>query len=251
MAIVLAGIFARRRAKLVSRIEADQTVQNAAMTHISRFQKGALIMKVVGLAAALLLLGGAAYGQTAPGGAAGHFQARLRGIAVLPDPSADIAVSGIHIGGTTSVSDSFEPEADLTYFITDHLAVEAIAAVTKHTVRNSVAGTVSSVWLLPPTVTAQYHFDPSGSIRPYVGAGVNYTVFYDPHSALANIGFKNSFGWALQAGADIPVGDSPYLLNLDVKKVFLGTHIRAAAGAVQASARLNPWLIGAGVGVRF
>jgi outer membrane protein len=121
----------------------------------------------------------------------------------------------------------------LTYFITDHISLEAIAAVTRHTARNSAAGAVASVWLLPPTITAQYQFDPSGSLRPYVGAGINYTVFYGAKSALPNIGFKNSFGWALQAGADVPVGDGPYFLNLDVKKVFMGTHVRASGGAVQ------------------
>ena len=186
-----------------------------------------------------------------PLGVAGHFQARLRGAVVVPDPSATISIAGSNIGGETSVSNSFVPEADLTYFITDHIGVEAIAAVTKHTVRNSVAGTVSSVWLLPPTITAQYHFDPTGPIRPYAGIGVNYTFFYDAKSALPNIGFKNSFGWAFQAGADIPLRDTPYLLNVDVKKVFIGTHIRAGGGSVQASARLNPWIIGAGVGMRF
>ena len=210
-------------------------------------------MKVAALALVAVVMGGAAQAQDAvPSlGTAGHFQARLRGAAVIPDASAKITIAGANIGGATSVSDSFIPEADLTYFITDHISVEAIAAVTKHTVRNSVAGTVSNVWLLPPTITAQYQFDPTGAIRPYVGAGVNYTVFYDPHSALANISFKNSWGWALQAGADMPVGDGPYFLNVDVKKVFLGTHVQAAAGSVQASARLDPWIIGAGVGIRF
>ena len=208
-------------------------------------------MKSLKVLSCLLLLTGAAQAQEVSNGVAGHFQARLRAAAVVPDPSATITISGVNIGGTTSVSDSFIPEADLTYFLTDHIGVEAIAAVTKHTVRNTVAGTVSSVWLLPPTVTVQYHFDPTGPIRPYVGLGVNYTVFYDAHSALPNIGFKNSFGWALQAGADVPVGDGPYFLNVDMKKVFLGTHIRASGGAVQASARLNPLIIGAGLGIRF
>lgn len=208
-------------------------------------------MKIVAAVAALVLASGAANADEMPGGTAGHFQARLRGALVAPDASATITIAGANIGGTTSASDSFVPEADLTYFITDHIAVEAIAGITKHTVRNSVAGNVASVWLLPPTITAQYHFDPTGPIRPYAGIGVNYTFFYDAKSALPNIGFKNSFGWALQAGVDIPIADKPYFLNLDVKKVFMGTHIRAAGGAVQASARLNPWIIGTGIGWRF
>ena len=216
-------------------------------------------MKSISLAAiALFALAGAAYADSASttpatttAGPAGDFQVRLRGAAVIPDSSANISISGANIGGITKVSNSFIPEADLSYFITDNISVEAIAGITKHTVRNSVAGTVSNVWLLPPTVTLQYQFDPNGPIRPYVGAGVNYTFFYDPKSALPNIGFKNSFGWALQAGADVPVGDGPYFLNADVKKIFLGTHIHAMGGAVQASARLDPWIIGAGVGLRF
>jgi outer membrane protein len=184
--------------------------------------------------------------------AAGHFQIRLRGVAVLPDPSATITISGANIGGTTKVTDSAVPEADFTYFLTDHLAVEAIAAVTKHSVSNSVAGPVASVWLLPPTVTVQYHLSPNDAMfRPYVGAGINYTFFYDAHSALPNIGFKNSLGWALQAGVDVPVGDGPYFLNFDVKKLFLNTSIQAAGGAVRAKASLDPWLVGAGVGIRF
>ena len=210
-------------------------------------------MKKIILAAALAIGAGAAHADDAvpADSVAGHFQVRVRGVTVTPDASANILVSGAPVGGVTTVSNSFIPEADLTYFITKNLSVEVIAGVTKHTVRNSVVGTVSSVWLLPPTITAQYQFDPEGAIRPYVGAGINYTVFYDAKSALPNIGFKNHFGWALQAGADVPVGNGPYFLNVDVKKIFLDTHIHASAGAVQASATLDPWLIGAGIGMRF
>jgi outer membrane protein len=189
----------RFAAKKLTLFAADQTSPAAGMTGKAWFKLG-IVMKVIYAVAALLLTAGTVQAQDAAGtGLAGHFQARLRGAAVVPDPTATITVSGVNIGGVTKVSDSFEPEADLTYFITDNIGVEAIAAVTKHTVRNSVAGTVSSVWLLPPTITAQYHFDPNGPIRPYVGAGINYTFFYDPHSVLPGIGFKNSFGWALQA----------------------------------------------------
>jgi outer membrane protein len=211
------------------------------------------------LAAAFLAVAAAAPAQadstdTGDTGVAGHFQIRLRGIAVVPDASAKVFVSGTNIGGKTSVTNSFIPEEiDGTYFLTDHIGVEVIAATTKHAVHHTVAGDVGSVWLLPPTVTAQYHFDPTGPFRPYVGAGVNYTFFYSAHSAAyAPIHFSSGFGWALQAGADIPVGDGPYFLNVDVKKIFLGTTIKAAPGGiVRANATLDPWLIGAGVGIRF
>lgn len=185
-------------------------------------------------------------------GLAGHYQIRLRGLAVLPDASATVTVSGTNIGGKTDVTDSFIPEIDGAYFITDHVAVELIAGTTKHAVHHSIAGNVGSVWLLPPTLTAQYHFDPTGAFRPYVGAGINYTFFYSAHSAtLAPISFSNNFGFALQAGADVPVGDGPYFLNFDVKKLFLSTTMKAAGGVVRAEANLDPWIVGAGVGIRF
>lgn len=203
--------------------------------------------------AALLMLGCAvvapALADDASTGLAGHYQFRLRGAGVLPDPKATILVGGANIGGKTNVSDSAVPEVDGTYFVTDNIGIEVIAATTKHTVSNTVAGRVSSVWLLPPTITAQWHFDPTGPIRPYVGAGINYTFFYSPRSALPAIHFVNNFGWALQAGADVPFGDGNKFFNFDVKKIFLGTTITATG--VTAHARLDPWIIGGGIGIRF
>ena len=117
-------------------------------------------MKLIGIAALLVLTGGAAVADELQS-PAGHFQLRLRGVGVLPVASANINISGANIGGQTSASDSFVPEADLTYFITDNIAVEAIAAITKHTVRKTIAGTVSNVWLLLPRSPSS-----TTSIRP-------------------------------------------------------------------------------------
>jgi len=185
-----------------------------------------------------------------PDSMAGTFQVRLRAVTVSPDADAAITIGGTNIGGTTGVGRSVIPEADFSYFLTDNLAIELIAGVTRHTVRNSVAGRVASVSLLPPTLVAQYHFDPTGSIRPYVGAGINYTFFYDASSTLPNIKFDHNVGWALQAGVDVPLRDG-YFINFDVKKLFLSTTVTAAAGTVRAKANLDPWLLGVGFGLRF
>jgi hypothetical protein len=68
-------------------------------------------MKSYFLAAiALLLASSAAFADSVPAvslGTAGHFQARLRGLAVVPDASATITIAGANIGGTTSASNSF------------------------------------------------------------------------------------------------------------------------------------------------
>jgi outer membrane protein len=63
------------------------------------------------------------------------------------------------------------------------------------------------VWLLPPILLAQYHFNPGGKFKPYVGAGINYTIFFNeddsgaflPNAGLtvSDLDLDNSLGWAL------------------------------------------------------
>lgn len=189
----------------------------------------------------------------APASAAqGDWQIRLRGLGVLPDASGTVTVGGTPLPGKVSVTKSIVPEVDVTYFFTEHWGTELIAATTQHSVHQTTAGDIGSVWLLPPTLTLQYHFMPEASIRPYAGIGINYTFFYSPRSPLPDIHYKNNVGWALQAGADVPLGEGGYFLNVDVKKLFLSTDVKALGGLVRANGvDLDPWIVGVGVGYRF
>lgn len=179
---------------------------------------------------------------------------RVRAINVMPDESATIAA----IGGDAQISNQIVPELDISYFFTENIAAELILATTPHDV--SAIGTtlgdvdLGDVWLLPPTITLQYHFSPRASFRPYVGAGLNYTIFYnqDPGNVVS-VNYDNSIGFALQAGVDIPIGDT-YFANIDVKKVFLNTDVTVdagAAGTVGADVNIDPWIVGVGIGRRF
>jgi len=212
-------------------------------------------MRIASILLPVLMLGVAVLPATAEevNSVTGHYQVRLRGLGILPDAEGSkVFISGANIGGKTSLSDSAVPEIDATYFVSEHFAVEAIAATTKHSASHSVAGPLGSVWLLPPTVTVQYHLQPNDPLfRPYVGVGLNYTFFYNAKSPLPGVSYDDNAGFALQAGADIPVGKDGYFLNVDVKKLFLGTTVHAAAGAVKADVNIDPWIVGAGVGIRF
>lgn len=177
----------------------------------------------------------------------GPWQVRLRAVVVEPDASANVS-----IGGNVKVTDSVIPEADITYYFDKNWSVELIAGTTKHSVYHSSGAYLGSAWLLPPTLTAQYHFDVSPNFKPYVGAGLNYTIFYDTrYGALGKLKLSNNVGYALQLGADIPLGDQGYFLNVDVKKIFLSTHAKFTGAPVTASVSIDPWLIGVGVGLRF
>mgnify|MGYP003604680072 FL=1 len=188
------------------------------------------------------------------------WQVRVRGVGVVtPDQSAKIGI----IGGDVQISDTFIPELDFTYFFTEHFAAELILGTAKHDVKaiNTVAGDIDlgSAWLLPPTLTAQYHFYVSDKkiVKPYIGAGVNYTLFYNVKSgAVADVKYENSLGYAAQVGIDLNLTDS-FFINIDAKRLFLKTDVTVDATnlvaglVVPAEVTIDPWLFGIGVGMRF
>ncbi len=183
------------------------------------------------------------------------WQFRLRGIVVTPDESADIET----IGGDASISTAFVPELDISYFFDENWSLELILATAKHDVEavGTAAGDIDlgHVWLLPPTLTAQYHFT-GGDFVPYLGAGPNLTLFYgvDEGPTADDVEYDTAVGFALQGGFDFMLNDK-WFLNLDVKKLFLGTDATidattALGATVGAEVDINPWIFGFGVGVK-
>lgn len=186
---------------------------------------------------------------------AGDILVRARGLAVLPTVDNG-RISAI--GGNVNASSSFIPEADVSYFFTKNIAVEAIAGITRHHVvdQKSAAGNVDlgHVDLLPPTITAQYHFLPTSVVNPYLGAGLNYTFFLDhtlpAGSAATAIHYDNGFHTAIQAGADFHIQGNWYA-NIDVKHIFLTTHVKIDGGAIAGDVSIDPTIVGAGIGYKF
>ena len=167
---------------------------------------------------------------------------RVRAIDIVPDVKSS-SLPGV------DVSDEWVPEVDFTYFVTPNIGVELILATSRHEVTLVGAGSLGKLNVLPPTVTVQYHFNPTSTIKPYVGAGLNYTRFYNVDLP----GFKvdsNSFGGALQAGVDIAVTKNGYI-NLDVKKIWIDTTVKTTAGATVTDLDINPVVWGIGYGFRF
>lgn len=181
----------------------------------------------------------------------GDILLRLRAIDVLPEKDSTTS-----IGGKVKPDFAVVPELDITYFFTDNIAAELIAATSKHDVK--AIGTTSGnldlgdVWILPPTLTLQYHFTNDSPFKPYIGAGINYSYMYneDAGSSITSIHYDDSFGPALQAGLDYKLNEK-YSLNLDVKKIWINTDVKVNGGAVRADVDLDPWVVGVGVGYTF
>ncbi|WP_298375388.1 OmpW family outer membrane protein [Azospirillum sp.] len=231
-------------------------------------------MSILSRAAAALLATSALVAISSPSLAqdfkvksAGDIVVRVRGVGVLPQEKGTLNNTALGDIGTAKVGNDYIPEVDFTYFFTDNIAAELIAGTSRHKVRGNLNGLgnsieVGKVSLLPPTLTVQYHFLPKERISPYVGAGLNYTLFYNEDAAntvnpaglrVTNTEYKNRFGFALQAGVDVALTGA-WSLNLDVKKIFLKTDVTATVnGALPVTSKvtLDPWLVGVGVGYRF
>ncbi len=191
------------------------------------------------VASAGLLASGAALAQDFQ---AGSVLVRARAVH-LDSANKDSTGLGLSINNKTL------PEVDFSYFFSKNIAAELVLTVPQKQTVSSNGVPIGTLRHLPPSLTVQYHFDVAG-FKPYVGAGVNYTRFSSVHllGGAADVK-RNSFGPALQVGVDIPLSKQLYL-NVDVKKVFIKTDV-SAAGAKVGEFKVDPLLVGVGLGWRF
>ncbi|MCM2344665.1 MAG: outer membrane beta-barrel protein [Alphaproteobacteria bacterium] len=176
-----------------------------------------------------------------------NWQFRLRAIGVLPDED-----STVNIGGEASVGDAFVPEFDISYFFTKNIAAELILATAQHQVNYTGDVNLGDTMILPPTLALQYHFTPESRFSPYVGAGLNYSIFYgeDSGTGFTDLDVDGGLGYALQAGFDYWLTDN-WGVNVDVKKIYLNIDAELNGGTIRADVDLDPWIVGTGVSYRF
>ncbi|MAC59168.1 MAG: hypothetical protein CMH85_13025 [Novosphingobium sp.] len=222
---------------------------------------------------------GAATAITTPalaGSPDGKLQVKVLGTAVLPDGGIDkIKYIDPGLAGTlsgmgvvdvdTKANDNVVPTLAVEYFFSNSISVETICCFTQHHVNGDadLSGTnlVNHVLILPATVTAKFHLDTGGPIKPYVGAGPSLFIVFDekPGSTAQALGvdkvkMSNSLGIALQGGVDIALGDSGFGLSLDAKKYFIKPTAKfyaAGTKVLETKHDLDPWVLSAGVSYRF
>ena len=214
---------------------------------------------------------------------AGDWLVRARGIVIAPDDSSGLV--GLSSAGVTTpldgsgvgVDTQVVPEVDITYLVTRNIGIEVIAGMANHEVDLEGPGPVLTslgftdnykifdTWVLPPTVTVQYHLLPDNNIRPYLGVGVNYTAFLwnDASDNLeaavgpVDVDMDNGFTWAAQVGVDIDINDRWYF-NIDLKYIDIDSTASLlikngafANNSLRVDVDVNPFVFGAGVGMRF
>ncbi|MFN3888599.1 MAG: OmpW family protein [Aquabacterium sp.] len=188
--------------------------------------------------------------------AAGDIVVRARALYLEPANESD-AIPSLEVPeNAIKVSSKYIWEIDASYFVTDNVALELIAtSPQKHTV--SIGDTkLGTVRHLPPTLTVQYHFAPTNPVvRPYIGAGLNYTRFSAVKLAVPEVAEleleKNSWGPAFQIGADFPITDR-LSLNVDFKKIDIRSDVKIkGTDTVVTRVKIDPILFGIGLAYRF
>lgn len=199
----------------------------------------------------------------------GDWLIRFRAINVDPDEeSSAVRSDGVDIAGTSvSVEDDTVPELDITYMLSDRVGLELVLGTSQHDIFGagglSSLGKIADSRVLPPTLVLQYHLAPNAVFRPYIGIGVNYTLFYDeePTTSFAaavggvqEVELDDSFGWAAQVGFDISLGGR-WFLNVDAKRIDIETEATILTsgplGTVSVDVDLQPTVFGAGFGFSF
>ncbi|MBU3628689.1 OmpW family protein [Polynucleobacter sp. AP-Reno-20A-A9] len=149
------------------------------------------------------------------------------------------------------------PELDVSYFFTKNIAAELVLTWPQQV--NITAGqgntNIGKVTALPPSLLAQYHFTDLGAFKPYVGAGVNYTIFGNRANfpALGNAVQvdQSSLGFVGQVGMDY-MFDKNWGLNLDLKYAMISTNVTTVQGGTNlGKLTLNPWMPAVGVTYKF
>lgn len=209
---------------------------------------------------------------------AGDWLLRLRATYLkYEDGAKQVNVAGVATfsGSVVDVDDDFIPEVDFTYFLTKNIAIEAICCLVNVDIDASGAfgaalpglgltnGTqIVKTWVIPATVLIQYHFDLGNGIKPYLGVGPTYAIFFNekvgtsvfPAATAVNV--KNSWGVTFQAGADVHLRDN-WHLNFDVKYMHLEVDAKwdtpgLGNGTIRATdIEVNPWVISLGIGYKF
>ena len=180
-------------------------------------------------------------------------------------------------GASLSVDDNTQLGLNFVYFYDNNWAVELLAAtpythdVTLNDPTAALGGALgvpagldgaklAEVSHLPPTLSALYYFDTSTAFKPYVGLGINYTIFFEeefeaaPKSlGLSNLKLDGSFGFSAQVGADYEI-DKNWSVNVSARYIGISSDASFDVGGASigtAKVDVNPMVYSIMLGYKF
>lgn len=150
----------------------------------------------------------------------------------------------------------------VAWFVTGRVAFEfkAAALASQLTVRRTgsdfiTVGDLGYTQIYPISLVVQWHPIDSGSVRPYIGAGVAYVILRDVEKSaggVTGVAFDDPTGLVVNAGLRIPFSNR-WSLNGDVRYVPVETRGRARFAGTDASVEMDvrPLIVGVGLAYSF
>lgn len=156
----------------------------------------------------------------------------------------------LYDGTATSISRSYALTASNLYFVTPNVAVDLLVGTApKHRIYGN-GEKIGYTRYLPPTLSVQYNFNPDGKFNPYVGAGVNYTYYFN-EKLISNdkLNISNSFGYAATLGMDYNINKN-ISLGAELRYIDVSSDIEIN-GTKVGSGDVNPMLYTLTLGYKF
>ncbi|MGI2945582.1 outer membrane protein OmpW [Vibrio diabolicus] len=189
----------------------------------------------------------------------GDFVLRVGAASVVPNDSSDKI-----LGSQEELKVDSNTQLGLTfgYMFTDNISLELLAATPfSHDISTDLVGSdIADTKHLPPTLMVQYYFgEPQSKFRPYVGAGLNYTMFFDEGfnstgkgAGLSDLKLDDSFGLAANIGVDYMINDQ-WFLNAAAWYANIETEATYKAGGAKqkTDVKINPWVFMISGGYKF
>ncbi|MBX3738284.1 MAG: OmpW family protein [Candidatus Didemnitutus sp.] len=172
----------------------------------------------------------------------------------MADKSDAFSALGINFAAdSVSVQSKLIPEFDVNYVFNANWSAHVVLTIPqKHEVKLAGVGKLGTFQELPPHFMAVYHFNGTEAFKPYVGAGVNFTLIWNTKLSVAGVPLAlehNSIGLSGQVGFDYDLGNGHYL-NVDLKRTALRSDV-SAGGSRLTTAQLDPWIFSVGYGWKF
>jgi len=200
----------------------------------------------------------------------------LRGGIINVDPRGSentIDVAGLTTLPGVDVDSDTQLGITGTYMLTNRIGLEVLAATPfKHDIYVAGVGIkAGSAKQLPPTISIQYYFgDTTSQFRPYVGLGINTTIFFEeevdaqlnsaldgiagvaPGTVNADLELDQSWGLAAQVGFDYMLNDR-WLINGAIWYADIDTDatIHTAIADVPFDVEIDPLVYLLSIGYKF
>lgn len=211
---------------------------------------------------------------TSPGEAFAHTKGELilrAGLTTVApnDDSGKVATEFLDLGATNmevGVDSNTQLGLNVALMMTDNWAVELLAATPfTHDINLEKSqlglgdGKLAEVTQLPPTVSALYYFNTQAQLKPYVGLGLNYTLFFNEDftsarevQGFSDLDLDSSFGLSAQVGFDYQI-NANWLFNASIRYIDINTEANFKVGGLTSSVKVDvdPYVYSLTLGYKF